>query len=135
MFVVDASVIVAWCLEDETSDVADAAVERLFAEGGVSPAHWPVEVANALHSAVRRGRLQPGEIDQLRPRLDRLPVEIVPVELSTAFGAVSLARIHELSVYDALYLDLATLRGLGLATVDGRLAEAGRSAGVSLIGA
>jgi predicted nucleic acid-binding protein len=135
MFVVDTSVILAWCLDDESSDLADAVVGRLMLEGGVAPAHWPLEVANALRSAERRGRVDEPALRRLRPRLKLLPVEIVPVELTTALGVIEIARRHDLSVYDATYLDLADIRGVGLATVDGRLAEACRSAGVPLIAA
>lgn len=135
MFVVDTSVIVAWCLDDESSDVADAVVGRLMLEGGIAPAHWPLEVANALRSAERRGRVDEPALRRLRPRLSLLPVEVVPVELSTALGVIETARRHDLSVYDAAYLDLADIRGVGLATIDGRLGDACRSAGVPLIAA
>ena len=135
MFVVDASIIVAWCLEDESSDAADAAVVRLLAEGGIAPAHWPLEIANALRSAERRGRIDEPSFRRLRSKLNGLPVDVVPVELSTALGVIDTARRHDLSVYDATYLELADIRGLGLATVDGRLAEACRTAGVPLIAA
>lgn len=135
MFVIDASVVLAWCLEDESSEMAEAAIERLMAEGGIAPAHWPVEIASALRSAERRGRLDEASIGHLRPRLAALPVEILPVELSTALNAIETARRHEISVYDACYLDLADIRGVGLATVDARLAIACRSSGVPLIAA
>lgn len=133
MFVVDASVILAWCFDDESSDAADAAVERIMSEGAIAPAHWPLEVANALRSAERRGRIDEPSLRRLRPRLSALPVEVVPMELSTALGVIDVARRHELSVYDATYLDLADIRGIGLATVDGRLADACRNAGIALI--
>lgn len=135
MFVVDTSVILAWCLDDESSELADAAVQRLLTEGGIAPAHWPLEVANALRSAERRGRLDAEAIERLRPRLAQLPVDVVPVELSTAIGSIDTARRHDLSLYDAVYLDLAEFRGFGLATVDARLADACRSMGIPLIAA
>jgi predicted nucleic acid-binding protein len=135
MFVIDASIVVAWCLEDESSEVAEAAVERLMAEGGIAPAHWPIEIASALRSAERRGRLDEASIGRLRPRLMSLPIEILPVEFSTALNVIDTARRHDLSVYDACYLDLADIRGVGLATVDARLAEACRVAGIQLIAA
>jgi predicted nucleic acid-binding protein len=135
MFVIDASIVVAWCLEDESSEVAEAAVERLMAEGGITPAHWPIEIASALRSAERRGRLDEASIGRLRPRLMSLPIEILPVEFSTALNVIDTARRHDLSVYDACYLDLADIRGVGLATVDARLAEACRVAGIQLIAA
>lgn len=135
MFVVDASVILAWCLDDESSDTSDVAMKRLLSEGAIAPAHWPVELASALRSAERRGRIDQQSFDRLRIKLSGLPVEVVPVELSTALGVVETARRYDLSVYDATYLDLADIRGLGLATIDGRLADACRTAGVPLIAA
>ena len=104
-------------------------------EGGIVPAHWPLEVANAIRSAERRGRLDEKAVHDLRPRLNVLPVEVLPVELSTALGVIETARRHDLSVYDASYLDLADIRGVGLATVDARLAAACRVAGVPLVAA
>jgi hypothetical protein len=47
MFVIDASVALAWCFDDEASRAADAVLERLENEAAVAPAHWPLEVANA----------------------------------------------------------------------------------------
>lgn len=135
MFVIDASVIVAWCLDDESSAAAEAAVERVMAEGGIAPAHWPIEIASALRGAERRGRLDEASIGRLRPRLAALPIEILPVEFSTALSVIDTARRHDLSVYDACYLDLADIRGVGLATIDARLAQACRVAGIPLIAA
>lgn len=133
MFVVDASVILAWSLEDESSQPAEAAVERLLAEGGLAPAHWPLEVVNGLRSAERRGRIDEPSIRRLAAKLAGLPVDVAPVELSTALRVIESARRHDLSVYDAAYLDLAEVRGLPIATVDDQLARACRAANVPLI--
>jgi predicted nucleic acid-binding protein len=133
MFVVDASVILAWCLNDEASEAAESMVDRLLSEGAIAPAHWPLEVANGLRMAERRQRLDEGAIDALATRLGALPVDVIPVDLGAALGSIEVARSQSLTVYDASYLNLANLRGLGLATVDDRLAEAGRGAGISLI--
>ena len=133
MFVVDASIVLAWCLDDETSELADSAIERLLAEGGVAPAHWPLEVANGLRAAERRGRIDEPSLRRLRPRLTQLPVDIAPVEFSTALSLIESSGKHDLSVYDAAYLDLAEFRALGLATIDARLAEACKVAGIALI--
>lgn len=135
MFVVDASTILAWCFEDEASERAVAVVERLLVEGGIAPAHWPLELANAIRSAERRGRIDATEIDDITAVIADLPVDILPVELSTAMWAIEVARDHDLSVYDATYLHLADVRGVGLATLDAKLAHACRQAGVPLIAA
>jgi predicted nucleic acid-binding protein len=133
MFVVDASVILAWCLEDESSESAEAAVGRLLSEGGIAPAHWPLEVANGIRSAERRGRVQQSDLSRIQGLLRAMPVEVIPVELSTALGIQDTARTHGLSVYNAAYVDLAEFRGLGLATIDQHLAAACRAAGVPVI--
>jgi predicted nucleic acid-binding protein len=43
---------------------------------------------------------------------------------------LSLARSHNLSAYDAVYLELALRRGLPLASLDGGLKAAAKAVGV-----
>ena len=57
-FVVDNSVVMAWCFEDEVSDYADAALESLEDGEAVVPAIWPLELGNVLLVAERKRRLQ-----------------------------------------------------------------------------
>jgi predicted nucleic acid-binding protein len=133
MFVIDASITLALCFADEGGPAAERVLERLERETAVAPAHWPLEIANALRTAERRGRLQTVELPRLRGLLAGLPVEIAPVELTTATGDVlETARTFDLSVYDAAYLALAAFRGLPLATNDERLRGACVRAGVEL---
>ena len=134
MFVLDASVVLAWCFDDEWSAAADRVLERLEHEDALAPAHWPLEVANALRTAQRRDRLGDADLAHVRGLLSALPVEIAPVELSTAlWGVLEVARGHDLTAYDAAYLDLALVRGLPLATADARLRAACMDAGVELL--
>ena len=134
MFVIDASITLAWCFDDESSETADRVLERLETETALAPAHWPLEVANAIRTAERRGRLGPHDLSRLRGLLGALPVEIAPVELATAvWGVLEVAMDHNLTAYDAAYLDLARVRALPLATVDARLRAACREAGVDVV--
>ena len=134
MIVVDASVALAWCLKDEASDFADGVLARVIGDGASAPAHWPIEVANGIRSAERRGRIDEEEIADVSQLLDRLGIEVVPVELTTAMWSVlDVARTYDLSAYDAAYLGLARFRGVALATLDDRLRRACKSAGVELI--
>ena len=135
MFVVDASVTLAWCFDDEASGDGDAVLRRLERESALAPAHWPLEVANALRTAERRGRLHGTDLPRLRALLGALPIEIAPLELSTAIGGVlEAARTYDLSACDAAYLHLAAVRALPLATVDARLRAACARAGVDVLG-
>ena len=134
MFVVDASVTLAWCLADESSDVADQALARLEREEALAPAIWPLEVANGLRTAERRGRLDLADLSHIRELLTSLPVQVEGVTLDAALGQVTdIARQLDLTAYDAAYLALAARRGLALATVDERLRQACVRAGVELI--
>lgn len=135
MFVIDASITLAWCFADESSDATDGVLRRLLTEGGLAPAHWPMEIANALRFGERRGRIDEAKLSVARSLLTELPVDVVPVGVAAALDVVGLARHHDLTVYDAVYLDLAASRGLALATSDHRLAAACQAAGVALIAA
>ncbi|MDP2350375.1 MAG: type II toxin-antitoxin system VapC family toxin [Chloroflexota bacterium] len=133
MFVIDASITLAMCFDDEGGATAEVVLTRLEHETAVAPAHWPLEVANALRTAERRGRLQAVDLPRLRSLLGALPVEVVPVDLAAATGDVlETARALDLSVYDAAYLGLAAFRGLPLATADEQLRTACLRAGVEL---
>ena len=133
-FVIDASVALAWCFADEVSPVADAALDRLISEDAIVPSIWPLEVANALRTAERGGRLDLADLARIRELLISLPIEIEAINLDLALGEVSdLARNLNLTAYDAAYLALAARRGLVLATIDESLKRACNSAGVKLV--
>jgi predicted nucleic acid-binding protein len=133
MFVVDASITLAWCFDDEATSATEAVLERLVFEGGIAPAHWPLEVANGLRFAGSLGRVSDDVVSKAREIVRQLPVEVRPVEILTALHLIEPAREHDLTVYDAAYLGIAEALGLGIATLDERLAAACRTVGVPLI--
>ncbi|MDE2573434.1 MAG: type II toxin-antitoxin system VapC family toxin [bacterium] len=133
-FVIDASVAVAWSLEDEASALAEEVLDAIESGDGHAPAIWPFEVANALLSAERRKRIVPGATKRLLDALSSLEIEIDPLAtLEHLDVELALAREHGLSVYDASYLSLAVRFGLPLATLDERLRTAAAGAGVALL--
>ncbi len=133
-FVIDASVALAWCFADEASPITDAALDRLNKEEALVPSIWPLEVANGLRTAERRGRLDLADLARIRELLISLPIQVEAIDLDAALGEVSdLARNLDLTAYDAAYLALAARRGLVLATIDERLQRACSSAGVKLV--
>lgn len=134
MLVLDASAALTWCFIDEHSDFGERLLDTIQHSGALVPSIWHVEVANLLLSALRRGRLDPGDLDHLRAVFDRLPVqtEVLGPE-QVRLAVLSLAQRHGISVYDAAYLDLAQRRGLPLATLDAELQRAAREIGVALV--
>lgn len=134
MFVVDASITLAWCFTDESSPYADDVLGRLGHDEAMAPAIWPLEVANGLLTAERHGRLDAAEMPRLRELLGALPVRVEKVLLADALGRVlDAARTLELTAYDAAYFDLAARRGVAIATLDRRLQSACERADIELL--
>lgn len=131
-FVVDASITMAWCFEDEASEAADAVLDRLAQEGGLAPLLWRYEVSNVLLIAERRGWVTEFQVMSVLGRLQDLPItlEEAPASMETVLAT---GRKHRLSSYDATYLALAERAGTPLATLDGGLRQAARTAGVPLL--
>jgi len=133
-FVVDASVALAWCFEDEATPYAESVLDRLQQTAAVVPAIWPLEVANVLLTAERRQRLTEAQTVRLAQLLRGLPITIDTEGLTQALGStLSLGREYGLSAYDTSYLELAMRQGLSLATQDAALREAAARAGVPLV--
>lgn len=133
-FVADASVAIAWVHPAQATPQTDAMLDAM-AEGALLevPALWPLEVANALTVLVRRRKLSAHEQQAGLSWLRGLPVRVDHDMASLAFSRLSdLAAVHQLSVYDAAYLELAQRRKLPLACNHGPLRKAAKRAGVSL---
>lgn len=132
MFVLDSSVAMAWCFEDEATDATDAVLDRLRDDRAVVPAIWPLEVANVLLVAERRSRLSEAQASRFVELLAQLPIDVDGSATDMA-GLVAAGRRHRLSPYDASYLVLAKRQGVALATLDRPLAKAAGNSGVQLI--
>ena len=134
-FVLDASVAVAWCFDDEVSEVSEAALNLLHAGAElIAPAVWPLEIANALLVAERRKRISLAQVSALIDRIGSLPVSLETTDTARAFGPIfSLARERSLTEYDAAYLELALRRTLPLATLDDQLRRAAHDVGIALV--
>jgi predicted nucleic acid-binding protein len=133
-FVLDVSVVMSWCFEDEISPYADRVLEKLDTDVALVPAVWPLEVANALCVAERRQRLRAADVVRFTELVRALPITIDSLSLERAFGSVlMLARAHQLSTYDASYVELAMREGVPLASQDVRMSTAATHLGVSLL--
>ncbi len=131
--VIDASVALAWCFPDEASDYADGVLVALDGRTAMVPAIWPVEVANALLVGERRKRIRQPEVRRFLDLLKGLSIlEDGQPFADTVSNILPLAREHDLSAYDAAYLDVAVRHGAPLATLDKALQKAGRAAGVKI---
>jgi predicted nucleic acid-binding protein len=131
--VLDSSIALSWVLPSE-NDASMGLLDDVTAKGALAPVLWPLEVANVLLMAERRRRITPTERSQALAWFAVLPVEIDHEAPQRAWANIpALAERHKLTVYDAAYLELASRRGLPLATLDQDLAAAGRAEGVVVL--
>jgi predicted nucleic acid-binding protein len=135
-FVLDASVAVAWVARTPVDPYA-ATVQTYVANGwrAIIPALWQLEVANALLMIERRGTLTAADADRGILDLEtflasRAEVDQMPVAMRLASD---LARRFQLTVYDAVYLELAKRESVPVATLDKSLRVAAAKAGVALL--
>ncbi len=131
-FVLDASVTLCWALDDENHSVASRALDRLRSDTAHVPTLWWYEVRNILVVNERRKRIRQDESAAFLLHVSHLPVEMdrEPAESEV----MQLARKHQLSVYDAVYLELALRLRCPLATLDSALAHAALAENVTLLG-
>jgi len=133
-FVLDCSMTMAWVFSDEANEFTEALRESLLKENAVAPVLWPIEVGNVLLVAMRRGRIAREDWVRIRDDLGALPIDIDPDSYERVLDTVlPIADEYGLSVYDAMYLELALRRGLPLATLDRKLIEAANTAGIETL--
>jgi predicted nucleic acid-binding protein len=133
-FVLDNSVALAWCFEDEQTVPVMAMLDRVTETGANAPILWPIEALNGLLVAERRKRIDKAKRIQLMTFLRDLPIVL---DLDTADRAweatAGLADIFKLSIYDASYLEVARRRRLPLASLDRSLCVAAKALGIETL--
>jgi len=134
-WVIDASVGIAWVHPAQATEATADLRQRL--KGGVTlvvPVIWFHETANALLVLERRKKLKTDERSRTLSALKSLNIKADHEGIPLVFGKVSeLADAHNLSVYDAAYLELAMRERLPFATKDMPLQTAARKCGVRLL--
>jgi predicted nucleic acid-binding protein len=133
--VVDASTAISFLLKDEMSPYALKAVASLRVATSVYvPSHFWLEISNGLLMAERRKRAPWSEIaETIRFAFDLPYMTDEETVMRCQSESLSLARQFNLTIYDAIYLELARRRHATLATVDQALARAANTVGVELL--
>jgi len=132
-FVLDASVVLAWALPDEKSEVADRIIRRVAEDRVFAPSLLLLEVGNALLQAERSGRIDSAARLEMIGAFTTLPIMLEPVSGESMLRAGNIAADQSLSLYGGCYLEIALARGIPLATFDKALASAAGVVGVPLI--
>ncbi len=134
-FVLDCSVAMTWCMQTEATPATEALLDSLT-QGSTAlvPSLWTWEVNNVLVMAQRSKRLDATRRRQQIAFLQKLPIVVDEDSHSqTWYNTSTLALAHNLTVYDAAYLELAMRQGLPLATMDKRLRDAAKKVDVKCL--
>jgi predicted nucleic acid-binding protein len=132
--VIDASLALSWLFADEQTSRGMELLQQVSGTGAVVPSLWRLEIASALETGIKRKRLDTAYRDATIQKLLRLPIETDPDTNDYAWTAtLRLSDTHQITVYDASYLELALRRGLPVAAHDDQLAAAAAKAGATLL--
>ena len=135
-FVLDNSVTMRWCFDAGAHVYADRVLARLEADEGTAfvPIMWRYEVSAVLARAEIKRFLPAHKAEAFLENLAALPIDVDTESASRILTDVHrLAIQYRLSSYDAAYLELALRRNLPLATLDEKLSEARKAAGVPVL--
>jgi predicted nucleic acid-binding protein len=94
---------------------------------------WELEVSNVLLVAERRCRITQAQATHALSLLGSLPILVDPLVPKRMLATIpTLAREHQLSAYDAAYLELALREGVAISTLDQQLERIALKCGVEI---
>lgn len=130
--VVDASYLLAVVCPDEATPES---AETVLGMDLVAPWLWATEVATVAQKIERRQRYPDASAQHICAAVESFAVDVdassgPSAGLASPVARLKLAGAHQLTPYDAAYLELALHLGLPLATQDRRLIAAAERAGI-----
>ena len=132
VFVIDNSVVSGWLLQNQATAYSEAVATLLQTRRAVAPPLLRLEYTNVLRTACKRQRLSAEQAYEMLAMLGELPIDL-DSSVSSGPQLLDLALRHDLTAYDATYLDVALRRGAPIATQDAALANAARAAGLGVV--
>jgi predicted nucleic acid-binding protein len=129
LIVLDSSFALALVMPDEAQPVS---MRTVLEDDLAAPFIWPLEIASALRTNVRRGRLTESAAEALFKRIANLKVDVIAPSHNVPQRHFEAAREHDLTPYDASYLTTAQQFTAALATRDQALAAAATRLGIAV---
>jgi predicted nucleic acid-binding protein len=133
-FIIDCSMTMSWFFPDEATATAQQIQNRLISEAAIVPSIWYLEVANVLSMAEKRKRTTQEDSAAFLRHLQTFEIHADDTWQHRAFDQVmTLCRVHQLTSYDAAYLELAIRSQLPLASLDNALCKAAKALGLRIL--
>lgn len=131
--VIDASATAPIVLDDEANDIIAEVAEAIALGSCIAPGNWPWEMSNIIWKTLRAKRIKKFEVDLIRKSLETFGVEIDHESMTAALDStLDVAIAHNLTAYDAAYLELAIRRKASLASLDAALRRAAVAEGIKV---
>ena len=134
-FVVDSSLALSWCFDDEATEPTQAVLD-LFLEGAraVVPPLWVWECNNILTLAERAKRITSAQKLEKISLLRALPIDFDASAQDQCWTVTAdIAQAQKMSIYDASYLELALRLNLALGSLDSELRASGKRVGAKIL--
>jgi predicted nucleic acid-binding protein len=122
-FILDCSVTMSWCFEDESSTYSDAVLHSLEKNTAFVPWLWDLEVCNVLLIAQKRGRITDNRIFNFLALLAELNI-VTDNTKSAIQDLILIGQKYSLTGYDSAYLHLCLTHAMPIATLNKRLIDA-----------
>ena len=130
-FVLDNSVLSGWWIANQADSYTDAVAQALTKSQASAPQLLQLEFVNVIRTGCKRNTLNLETAREIIDEVAKLPIHLDDAPPSPA-ALLSLALRHDLTSYDATYLELALRLQLPLATRDRALADAAWASGVGV---
>jgi len=131
-FIADASISLRWMLPTQADAQSIQLLRKAEFTGIVVPSLWHLEVANQLGLRLRSAKLSQADFDHALELIRNLKMTTIPSVIRSPVALLGLMQRHQLTAYDAVYLDLAIDLQLPFATSDSRLITAAQACNVVL---
>ena len=133
--VLDSSITLARVFPDEWTPAILQVFDDHVVHSAWVPDLWKIEMANVLSFSLKKGRITRERRGEILAELSILPIAIDTQTGKRAWNeTLTLADRHQLTVYDATYLELAIRLSLPLATLDRDLRKAAQAENIPLLG-
>jgi predicted nucleic acid-binding protein len=125
LYIIDASAMGPLIIPDEAGELIDTLPDILYSDQAMVPLHWRVEVANLARMAIRKRRLTETLLIDAFGALSVFDLIIDDQTDALAWTTIlALAGKHNLTAYDAAYLELAMRTSRTIVTNDKALIDA-----------
>jgi predicted nucleic acid-binding protein len=132
--IADASVVLAWFFEEAQTPKALEVLQRIEEEGLLVPPLWWSELENGILMGERRGRKKLSESQAFLKLVRALPIRTDDLPRHRVSDDIlDLARQHQLTAYDAAYVELARRESAFLATFDDALRRCAQNLKIKLL--